>query len=363
VCVPDGSDRTYNKEADYTIINYEKAYQDKEKELLPQMNYDCIILDEAQAIKNWNTKTAKAIKKLEAPYKWALTGTPMENREREIVSIFQFLELWPDDRRFNANSYADLDRMEDIMCGNMIRRVFDCPNYMPEADIMNYYIEMGPYQQQLHQKFMNEVEVIIQDEKFNVANALAKIVRLRQVADSTQLLDKRSKDSYKLRQLVLLCMDLRDEGKKVVIFSQFKQMCYIIYKILSKVDFKISFIRGDKECDAEVEKEKFNNGNNIMLCTKSGELGHNMQAAHHVINFDFPFNPARVSQRIGRCRRIGQNEQVKVINLMSMNSIDEHIKQVLYDKKEIFNRIITPHSSGVIIDREFIRKLIKGGIK
>ena len=362
VITPDGPSRRRVYEsttADIILLNYEKVWREIEQEYLDKLDYGIIILDEAQRIKNWKAKQTRAIKILPDPrYKWALTGTPLENRISELISILEFLGVWPYGRKYRGNCWEDRELLDEILWESMLRRVFDDIGYMPPAVVNNYYIELRPYQKELYRKFLNELVVYIRDKEFNVVNALARMTRLRQIANSVQLIDKERKDSNKLRELVILVDERVEQGKKVVVFSEFKQMCYIIRNVLGKLGFSMAFIRGDRECDVENEKRKFQNESQVMLCTKSGEVGLNLQVAHDIINFELPYNPARVLQRIGRCRRIGQTKPVNVINLLGLNTIDERILEILYEKRKVFSRIIEPHSIGVQMSRELIRELV-----
>jgi len=340
-------------------VNYEKVWRSIEDKYLYRLNYDCIVLDEAQRIKNRKSKQARAIKALpNVKYKWCLTGTPMENRVSELISILEFLGHWPEGRRYKGNCWDDRELLDEILWGSMLRRQFDDFDYMPPAIVNNYYIELHPYQKELYNRFLNDLIVYIRDKVFSVIHALARMVRLRQVANSVQLLDKRRSESNKLRELLILMHERVDLGEKVVVFSEFKRMCYIIKAALEKRGFSVAFIRGDPKCDVEEEKTKFENECQVMLCTKSGETGLNLQVAHNIINFELPYNPARVLQRIGRCRRIGQTKPVNVINFLGLDTIDERILEILYEKRKVFSRIIEPHSIGVQMSRALIRELV-----
>jgi|TARA_Y100000034_G_scaffold69923_1_gene84387 SNF2 family DNA or RNA helicase len=362
VSIPNGKDRanTYKTtDADIIIINYEKSWREIEKEKLKTLNYNCIILDEAQRIKNWKAQRSEAIKMLPDPtYKWALTGTPLENRVSDLTSILDFLGVLPS--YYTGRKRIREEDLEDILWSHMLRRVFHDYNYMPPAVVNNYYVELRPYQKELYHKFLTQLKVYIREKEFNVTNALARMTRLRQLANSAQLIDNERTDSNKLRELIILIDERVSMDNKVVVFSEFKQMCYIIKNVLEKMKLKVAFIRGDRQCDVETEKAKFYKDHDVMLCTKSGEEGLNLQAAYEIINFELPYNPARVLQRIGRCRRIGQTNTVNVINLLGLNTIDERILNINYEKQEIFSRVIEPHNVGVTMNRELIRKIVGG---
>lgn len=363
IAIPNGQKRshTYGRtQANIIILNYEKAWRQIEQEQLPLLDYGIIVLDEAQRIKNWKAKQTRAIKDLPSPqYKFALTATPLENRTSELISILDFLDLWPKGRRYTGG-YDDQDLLLDILYDHMLRRVFDDAEYMPPATMTNYYVELSDYQKELYSRFLNELVVYIEDREFNVMHALAKLTRLRQICNSTELLHKKNGKSNKLRELIILIDEYKENGKKTVVFTEFKQMAYIIKKRLEKLGLKAAFIRGDRKCDVEKEKEKFRQDHDVMLCTKSGEEGLNLQVAHEIINFELPYNPARVLQRIGRCRRIGQTKTVNVINLLGLGTIDERILEIIYEKSKIFEETIEPHNRGIKMDRNLIREIVGG---
>jgi len=372
------------------LINYDKAPIDIElltHELRGRI--DCIILDEAQRIKNYKASRSKAIKQLandlNIENRWILTATPMENRIDELYSLLDFLNYGvledltklatpirggsyrgytyeraglagPPKRKdfMNALNGISKERLQTLLNDVMLRR--SQIDGMPPT-VKDYYLEMSQHQKKLHNQFLNDFQVTVEDREFDVTNALAKMTRLRQIANTPALIVPFDEITPKVQEIIAIAQDMISFDEKVIFFSEFREMTNYIRDQLLKIAISPAYIHGGPECNTEDEIEKFRADHHIMLATKSGEEGLNLQFAHNIVNIDLPYNPARVTQRIGRCHRIGQSQQVRVINLITEGSIEENIKAMLYDKQCLFDDIINGHNKDVVLDRETIRRL------
>jgi len=374
------------------LINYDKAAID----INPILSHlkgriDCIILDEAQRIKNYKTGRSKAIKQiandLGIENRWILTATPIENNISELYSLLDFLDYGiledvteratpvhggsyrgytyeragiagPPKRKAFVSAIDNLERdqlykmLEDIM----LRRAEI--GGMPPT-IKDYYLDMGTVQARIYKGFSEEFEVYIDDQSFDLANALAKMTRLRQIANTPALIMPNYREvTPKVREILAIAEDMISFNEKVIFFSEFKKMTDLIHRELDKRYIKHAYMHGESNCNPDTEKDFFERpGVHILLSTKTGEEGLNLQFAHNVVNIELPYNPARITQRIGRCDRIGQTHQVQVINLITEGSIEEKIQMMIYEKENLFDDIINSHNTEVVLDRDTIRQL------
>jgi superfamily II DNA or RNA helicase len=348
----------YERGAFFTIINYELVLRDLEH--IHALKPDLVILDEAQRIKNWRAKTSQALKELPRPYAFVLTGTPLENRLEELYSIVEFLDdkLLGPPWQFIARhiikddwggiiGYRDLEGVRWAIAPILLRRrKADVLQQLPERIDNDFWLEMDTEQERLYrplEKALNELLRLPEWGPAENAAALSLIGRLREAATAAQLVDPNVHSSSKLRELPALVGEIAAEGHKMLIFSQWERMTRYAEEILKAEGFKSVRLHGGLGMRARQRViEQFTTDPNTLLfiSTDAGGLGLNLQAASFVINLDLPWNPARVEQRIGRAHRIGQTNPVNVINMITMNSIEQRVLDVLYQKQELFEEIL-----------------------
>ncbi len=358
----------------FKITNYEAVLRDVT--ILSRFKPDLIILDEAQRIKNFTTKTADAVKRIPKKHAMVLTGTPLENKLEDVYSIVQFLDpymlspLW----QFAADhfmlsrktkgkimGYWNLEQLHERLKPLVIRRKKEeVLSDLPDQVVNNYFLDLTVEQADIHNGYV-QILLPILNKKFLTPMDIRRIqellVKMRMVCDSTFLIDRQTNISPKLNEL----KDILDElviqsGRKAVIFSEWTTMTFLIAKHLSEAGIKFVELSGKvpvKKRQALIDEFTTNPECKVFLSTDAGGTGLNLQAADAVINFELPWNPARMNQRIGRVNRIGQKSKcINVVNLITKNSIEEKILAGIQLKTELFEGVFDGSTDMVEFSRE-----------
>ncbi len=350
-----------NDDCLFKITNYEAVLRDVT--ILSSYNPDIIILDEAQRIKNFSTKTADAVKRIPKRHAIVLTGTPLENKLEDVYSIVQFLDpylltpLWKfaadhflllKNKKSNIAGYRNLDLLKEKLKGIVIRRKKeDVLKDLPDEVVNNYYIDLNQEQLDMHGGYARSLMPLI-NKKYLTPMDLRKIqvllLRMRMVCDSTYLIDRKTHISPKLKELDGIIDELVVQNKrKMVIFSEWTTMTFLIAKHLSDMGIPFVELSGKvpvKKRQALIDEFTNNPACRVFLSTDAGGTGLNLQAADCVVNFELPWNPAKMNQRIGRVSRIGQESGcINVINLIAKNSIEERILAGIQLKTDLFKGV------------------------
>ncbi|MCG8338497.1 MAG: DEAD/DEAH box helicase [Proteobacteria bacterium] len=364
----------------FKVTNYEAVRKDVA--LLTSFNPDLVILDEAQRIKNFETKTADAVKRIPKKHGIVLTGTPLENKLEDVYSIIQFLDsdylapLWrfagdyfmlSREKKGKILGYRNLDQLHEKLKPIVIRRKKeDVLTDLPEQVNNDYFVDLNYQQQEIHNSFAASLAPILH-KKFLTPMDLQKIQRLllmmRMSCNSTYLIDRETNISPKLKELESILDDLVVQNeRKVVIFSEWTTMTFLIAKHLSKA--KIDFVELTGKIPVHKRQpliDEFTNNPDckVFLASDAGGTGLNLQAADCVINFELPWNPAKINQRIGRVNRIGQkNDTINVINLIAKNSIEERILAGLQIKTDLFQGVFDGTTDTVEFSQEKRQELL-----
>lgn len=362
----------YRSDSFFKLVNYELIYRDAE--LIEAWAPDLIILDEAQRIKNWQTRTAQAVKRLESSFALVLTGTPLENRIEELHSIMEFVDrhhLGPLYRFVHAHrltdqvgkviGYKDLDKIRGSLSGIMMRRKkSEVLKQLPERIDKNFFVPMTPEQAEIHQDYADMVARLVfkwrrfhflsEADSLRLRIALAK---MRMVSDNTYLVDKKTVHGPKIEELETLLNELVIEGgEKVVIFSQWLLMNELVEGVLERLGIGHVHLNGSvpsKDRKHLMSRFKSDPTCKVFLSTDAGGVGLNLQSGSVVINLDIPWNPAILEQRIARVHRMGQKKSVQVINFISRNSIEEKILDLLRFKKAVFAGALDENGSDTVM--------------
>ncbi len=329
------------------------------------IEFDYVILDEAQTIKNANTESAKASRLLNGKHRLALSGTPVENHLGELWSLFEFLNPGmlgaasvfkmagtaarnPDDdtRKLLAQALRPF----------ILRRTKDqVAKDLPAKLEQTLFCEFEPKQRRLYNELRDHYRATLLDRvardgiaksKMHVLEAL---LRLRQVACHPGLVDKKrtGEPSAKLDMLLPQLASIVEEGHKVLVFSQFTSLLAIVRERLDKEGITYEYLDG-KTRDRQARVENFQTNPDcklFLISLKAGGLGLNLTAAEYVYLLDPWWNPAVEAQAIDRAHRIGQANQVFAYRLIAKDTVEEKVLQLQNTKRDLADAIINADNS------------------
>lgn len=338
------------------IISYSMVLSDLAT--LKDMNFEWIVLDEAQNIKNVSAQRTSAIKKLSSRHRLALSGTPIENRITELWSIMDFLMpgylgslkrfknqyLSPDDER---EAQKTLHRAVSPF---LLRRVKkEVLMELPDKQEQVSWCKMSPIQEKLYMQIIDTVQKKLlpqSSEQMSYVHILAALTKLRQVCNHPHLANKdilpELELSSKLEMLVELVQDSIAGGHKVLVFSQFVQMLGVMKRVFDALDIPYSYLDGHTK-DRQGQINEFESNEKIrlfLISLKTGGTGLNLTAADTVILYDPWWNPMVENQAIDRTHRLGQTRKVQVFRLITKNTVEEKILGLQKSKIDIFNEVI-----------------------
>ena len=358
----------YREDAFCKITHYETLARDGD--LIAAWAPDLVIADEAQRIKNWNTIAARALKRVASPYCVVLTGTPLENRLEELISIVQFVDqhrLGPTWRLLDQHQtrdeagrvigYRALDRIGQTLAPVMLRRrKAEVLTQLPQRVDNRIFVPLTPEQRVHHNENGDIVTRIVQ--RWRKTGYLSDVDQrllhcalqnMRMACNSTFLLDHETDHGNKVDELMTVLDELlEDPCAKAVVFSQWLGTHELIARRLGGADGQRDWghvlfsgsVPGDKR-GALVQQFHEDPNCRLFLSTDAGGVGLNLQhAAAVVVNMDQPWNPAVLEQRIGRVHRMGQSRGVQVINFVGEGSIEESMLSVLAFKKSLFAGVL-----------------------
>lgn len=365
------------------ITHYETLARDAD--LIEAWAPDLVIADEAQRIKNWNTIAARALKRIASPYAVVLTGTPLENRLEELISIVQFVDqhrLGPTWRVLDEHQLRDdtgrvigyraLDRIGQTLAPVMLRRrKAEVLAQLPERVDNRIFVPLTPEQRVHHDENGGIVTRIV--SRWRKSGYLSDadqrrlqcaLQNMRMACNSTYLLDHETDHGNKVDELMTVLDELlEDPQAKAVVFSQWLGTHELIARRLAArkwghVLFSGS-VPGDKR-GALVEQFHSDPDCRLFLSTDAGGVGLNLQhAAAVVVNMDMPWNPAVLEQRIGRVHRMGQSRGVQVLNFVGQGSIEEGMLSVLAFKRSLFAGVLDHGESEVFLQGTRLSKFME----
>ena len=374
----------YREPPFFTIVNYEQVLADAD-DLNALLTPDVVVLDEAQRIKNWHTKTAKRVKELRSPYAFVLTGTPIENRIDELYSIVQYLdpELIGPLFRFNRDFYqldargrpVDYQNLADLrrrIAPVMLRRrKADVENELPGRTLKNYFVGMADEQKRRYEEFRTMAArlIAVAQRRPLRAEEFERLQRylacMRMICDTPAILDPTCRISPKLEELERVLGDLLEEpDRKVIVFSEWERMLEMVRELAREMGVETAWHTGSvpqQRRRAEIARFKEDPACRLFLSTDSGSVGLNLQVASAVVNVDLPWNPAKLEQRIARAWRKHQTRSVSVVNLVCEQSIEAGILGLLGTKQALadgvldglgdLDKLAMPSGRGALIER------------
>ncbi len=347
------------------VTSYATFRQDSE--LYQEMAFDFLFLDEAQVMKNAQTKIAQSLRQFVVPAVFALSGTPIENHLGELWSIFQIVlpGLLPSKKEFMK---LPADRVAQFIKPFVMRRKKEeVLTELPDLIEVVYKNELEDQQKaiylaQLQQMRERLAQVTDQEFQRSRVEILSGLMRLRQICDTPALfMDDYQGASGKLDSLRDLLLQVADGGHRVLIFSQFKGMLEKIEKELPDLGLTSFKITGSTPAQDRQEMTKaFNQGERdaFLISLKAGGVGLNLTGADTVILVDLWWNPAVEAQAIGRAHRMGQEQMVEVYRLITKGTIEEKIQELQEQKKHLVSQVLDGTESRASLSLAEIREIL-----
>ncbi len=374
--------KDYGLEDFCKITNYEKLQPDLD--LIAAWAPELVIVDEAQRVKNWNTIAARALKRIDSPFAIVLTGTPLENKLEELISIVQFVDqhrLGPTwkllhkhqvkDESGRVTGYTGLEAIGETLSPIMIRRrKAEVLMQLPERTDQTLLVPMTELQMTYHQENADIVAKIVhrwRKTKFlsdkDQRRLTCALQNMRMSCNSTYLLDQESDHGVKADELAALFDGLfQQPDAKAVVFSQWTRTHDIVIRRLeSRGIGYVSFHGGvpSEKRPALVERFREDPDCRVFLSTDAGATGLNLQHASTLVNMDLPWNPALLEQRIGRIHRMGQKHPVQIVNFVSKGTIEEGMLSVLAFKRSLAAGILDGGSGEISLGGSRLNRFMK----
>jgi len=363
---------------DLLVITYTLLQQ--EVELLATVNWQTVILDEAQAIKNSATKRSRAAMALKSRFRLITTGTPIENHLGELWNLFHFINpgllgtLTSFNERFAMpiERYQDRDarlKLKKLIRPFILRRIkSQVLEELPSRTEITLEVEMGQEEMHLYEAIRQQAIDALEnsgDGSGRPLQILAEIMRLRQACCNPRLVDPHSTvPSAKLELFSSTLDDLIEGRHKVLVFSQFITHLQLIRELIEKKGVRYQYLDG--ATSAKSRKQRVDDfqagiGDVFLISLKAGGLGLNLTAADYVIHMDPWWNPAIEDQASDRAHRIGQTRPVTIYRLVCKNTIEEKIVKLHQDKRELADSLLEGSDLSARLSSAELLNLIRAG--
>jgi SNF2 family DNA or RNA helicase len=360
----------YQSLEDYDLILTTYALLPRDVELLSKQLLHVLVLDEAQYIKNPNSKAAQAARQLNARQRLCLSGTPLENHLGELWSLFHFLMPgWLGDAKQFSSNYrtpieklgneARLQHLNARIKPFLLRRTKEqvATELPPKTEIV-HWVELNDAQRDVYETMRLAMDKKVRDEitRKGVARSqiiiLEALLKLRQVCCDLRLvnsvpLNPRHSSSAKLQSLMEMLEELLSENRKILLFSQFTSMLELIEVELQQRGIEYALLTGRTK-DRRTPVQDFQSGKRsiFLISLKAGGTGLNLTAADTVIHYDPWWNPAAENQATDRAYRIGQEKPVFVYKLIARGTVEEKIQHLQHEKSALASGVLDGRTSG-----------------
>ena len=359
---------------DVVVASIDTAKREPHRELLLNTDYDMLIIDEAHKLKNKKTTNYQFVTQLRKKYCLLLTATPVQNELEELYNLITLLKPGQlgGQSEFAANFVVDKrlpkneSDLQGALSGVMIRnRRGDGGIQFTRRIVRNIPLKLSTEEQALYDAVTAFVKQRYQESGGDLTSMLSLVTLQREVCSSrdavfltlVNLFKKTPEDSPlrpKIWELVEVIRQIqantkaetalsliREVNEKVIVFTEYRAtqeylLQYFRSHDLIAVPYRGGMNRGKKDWMMDM----FRGRAQVLIATEAGGEGINLQFCHHMINFDLPWNPMRVEQRIGRVHRLGQTEDVRIYNLCTLGTIEEHIVSLLHEKINLFELVI-----------------------
>ncbi|MDR7237090.1 DEAD/DEAH box helicase [Neobacillus drentensis] len=359
------------EQCDVVVSSIDTAKRNPHRDIIFKQDYDLIIIDEAHKLKNNKTKNYEFVQNLKKKFCLLLTATPIQNRIEEIFNLVSLLKpghlgsetAFFEKYKRDARSLNDNEHLKELVNKVMIR------NRRADTGIewTKRHVETIPIECTAEEKDLYESITDLKSEGNWVQTSSFSVMTLQREACSSReavfytlknMLQKKENPTpafeeqiqYLIKKVEAVQKNSKAEkaleliqkvNDKVIIFTEYRatQMYlqwYLKQHGISSVPFRGGFKRGKKDW----MRELFQKHAQVLIATEAGGEGINLQFCNHIINFDLPWNPMRLEQRIGRIHRLGQEKDVMIYNFAIQNTVEEHILKLLYEKIHLFEKVI-----------------------
>ncbi len=346
---------------DVLICSYGLLQQETVAEMLTQVNWENIVLDEAQFIKNITTKRSQAAMTLQGNFKLITTGTPIENHLGELWTLFRFINpgLLGSLQHFNQRFVSPIDRSDHQLIHQQLKRLIQpfilrrtktqvLAELPPRTETI-LYVELSPEEMALYEVLRREALEQLTDSEDTGGQkhlqVLAALMRLRRCCCNPRLiLPNSALNSSKLELFKEVIDELRDNRHKALVFSQFVDHLTIVKNYLEREKISYQYLDGStpmKERQQRVQAFQSGKGDVFLISLKAGGTGLNLTAADYVIHLDPWWNPAVEDQATDRAYRIGQTRPVTVYRLVAKDTIEEKIVQLHHHKRDLADSLLS----------------------
>jgi SNF2 family DNA or RNA helicase len=359
---------------DVIVASMDTAKRDPHRDIVLSLDYDMLIIDEAHKLKNKKTTNYQFVNQIRKKYCLLLTATPVQNDLGELYNLItllkpgqlggqgSFLANYVAEKRIPKNETLLQQELQKVMIRN---RRSDGGVQFTKRHVKNITLTLSPEEQELYEGVTRFVKQRYEDSGGDISSGLALVTLQREVCSSrdavfislVNMFKKLPEDSptrQRVWELVNLIRNIQSNSKaekamelireindKVIIFTEYRAsqeylLSYLKQHHITAVPYRGGMNRGKKDWMMDL----FRNRAQVMVATEAGGEGINLQFCHHMINFDLPWNPMRIEQRIGRVHRLGQTQDVKIYNLSTLKTIEEHILSLLHEKINMFELVI-----------------------
>ncbi|UQZ36113.1 ATP-dependent helicase [Paenibacillus sp. PK3_47] len=366
--------KAYSWNNDIVVASLDTAKRDPHKELLQGSEFDMLIIDEAHKLKNKKSTNYQFVQQLRKKYCLLLTATPVQNDLSELFNLITLLKPgqlgnqgdfaanFVVDKRQAKNEVQLRGELSKVMIRN---RRGEGPVNFTKRKVRNIPLTLSAEEKELYDGVTAFVKDQYQESGGNLSSMLSLVTLQREVCSSrdavfitlVNLIKKLPADSPKRDRMMGLLQSLRSVktntkaekaielirgmNEKVIVFTEYRAtqeylLQYFRDHGLMCVTYSGGMNRGKKDWMMDL----FRGRAQVMIATEAGGEGINLQFCHHMINFDLPWNPMRVEQRIGRVHRLGQQNDVVIYNLSTEGTIEEHILHLLHEKINMFEMVI-----------------------
>ncbi|MED1468220.1 DEAD/DEAH box helicase [Bacillus salipaludis] len=359
------------EQCDVVVSSIDTAKRNPHRDIIYNQNYDLIIIDEAHKLKNNKTKNYEFVQNLKKKFCLLLTATPIQNRIEEIFNLVSLLKpghlgsetAFYEKYKRDARSLNDNEHLKELVNKVMIRnRRADTGIEWTKRHVETIPIEFSPSEKDLYEA-INDLRSEgdwVQTSAFSVMTLQREACSSREAVFYTlkNMLQKKENPSpvfeeqinYLIKKVESVQQNSKAEkalkliqkvNDKVIIFTEYRAtqlylQWYLKQHGITSVPFRGGFKRGKKDW----MRELFQKHVQVLIATEAGGEGINLQFCNHIINFDLPWNPMRLEQRIGRIHRLGQEKDVMIYNFAIKNTVEEHILKLLYEKIDLFEKVI-----------------------